>query len=663
MEQGKQLYVFINQSAKHILFLIGLFFATTSFAQTQQGYVKTKGRMVDGKHVPGQGLTGSIVSIQDRTSVVVESDDGSFSFPIPAKTFIVKSVQKNGYELVDADVIRKPYNYSTNPIYLVMETPKQQLQDQLDSERKIRRTLQRQLQKRENELDALKEAHEITLEEYQQSLQKLYAEQENNEKFIANMAKKYAQLDFDQIEGNNKKLREYILNGELKKADSLLNAKGDINADIEEYNRVKAMNAKTKEELAQSMAFEQWRLEDLAQRCYNKFEISKMQWNDSAVYWIRRRADLDTTNIKWQKEAGFFIGEFSQDALLYYQRGLRQAILQYGEQSEEVASIYLLIGDEYFNKGVYDTSIIYMEKSLHIYEGLFGEMNSRVADLNRYIGEIYPFVHSDGYSYLEKSLEINLSIFGERHKSVALSYFSLGRSMPSFYYLNKAMEISESLELDSITAICYDEIGNYYSNHYSYVQAIDCYREALLIWQSLYGEIHYLVAFEYSQIANLLLRQGRIEESKEYCQKSLTIAKEYYGEIHNLVAGLYCSYGMAFYNNGELSTAIEKFNASLDIWQTIYGDEHPNVASAFMYLGHCYAKQFFFAQKTANELKTKGIDIEAEWMKDSYFRAKENYENALVIYKNRGDNKYVLWILDSINELDNSFRFFNSLRK
>lgn len=613
MKQGKQLYVFINQSAKHILFLLGLFFAMTSFAQTQQGYVKTKGRMVDGKHVPGQGLSGAIVSIQDRTSVSVQNDDGSFSFPIPAKTFMVKSVQKNGYELVDADVIRKPYNYSTNPIYLVMETPKQQLQDQLDSERKIRRTLQRQLQKRENELDALKEAHEITLEEYQQSLQKLYAEQENNEKFIANMAKKYAQLDFDQIEGSNKKLREYILNGELKKADSLLNAKGDINADIEEYNRVKAMNAKTKEELAQSMAFEQWRLEDLAQRCYNKFEISKMIWNDSAEYWIRKRADLDTTNLIWQKDAAFFIGEFSpDDALLYCQRGLRQAILQFGEQSEEVASIYMLIGDEYFDKGMYDTSIIFMEKSLHIYESIFGEMNSRVADLNRYIGEMYPFIHSDGYSYLEKSLEINLSIFGERHKSVALSYFSLGRSLPSLYYLNKAMEISESLELDSITALCWEERGNYYSYRDSYSQAIDCYDKALVIWQSLYGEIHSHIAFEYLHIADELCRQNRFNQSLDYYQRSLAIAKEFFGEKHSLVAMIYCNYGLAYSNIGELSNAIELLNISLEIWQTIYGEEHPQIALAYTYLGHCYAKYLIIAKRTADDLKGNGIDIQDE---------------------------------------------------
>ena len=152
---------------RQICLVLMLFVATIGFAQTQYGYVKTKGRMVNGKHVPGQGLNGATVSIKGCTPVLVKSNDGSFSFPIPSQTFMVQQVQKKGYELVDADALKKSYTYSSNPICLVMETPEQQTQDQLDSERKIRRTLQRQLQQREDELEALKEAHGITLEEYQ----------------------------------------------------------------------------------------------------------------------------------------------------------------------------------------------------------------------------------------------------------------------------------------------------------------------------------------------------------------------------------------------------------------------------------------------------------------------------------------------------------------
>ena len=82
-------------------------------AQTQQGYVKTKGRMVDGKLVPGQGLKGATVSIKGRTAVLVNSDDGSFSFPIPEAQFRIDSVRKKGYQLVDLDALSKTYKHSS----------------------------------------------------------------------------------------------------------------------------------------------------------------------------------------------------------------------------------------------------------------------------------------------------------------------------------------------------------------------------------------------------------------------------------------------------------------------------------------------------------------------------------------------------------------------
>ena len=68
---------------RHILFfacflISGLdFFAQT---QVQQGRVKTRGRMVNGRHVPGVGLPGAIVTIQGGNAIGVKKSDGAFSF-------------------------------------------------------------------------------------------------------------------------------------------------------------------------------------------------------------------------------------------------------------------------------------------------------------------------------------------------------------------------------------------------------------------------------------------------------------------------------------------------------------------------------------------------------------------------------------------------------
>ena len=228
-----------------------LFYATIVFSQTQYGYVKTKGRMVNGEYVRGDGLPGATVFLKGNKSITVIDENGSFWFPISAQTFMVESVRKNGYELVDADVVKKPYSYSSNPIYLVMETPEQQRQDQLDSERKIRRTLEKQLRQREDELEELRTTHKITLEEYQQAMQKLYDDQNNSEKLISEMAKQYAQMDYDQMDKKNQLISDAILNGRLTEADSLLRTKGDLRSRISEVEREEREEAQRELEIEQ----------------------------------------------------------------------------------------------------------------------------------------------------------------------------------------------------------------------------------------------------------------------------------------------------------------------------------------------------------------------------------------------------------------------------
>ena len=297
-------------------------------AQIQQGYVKTKGRMVNGQHVAGKGLPGATVNIQGGNSVGVKNANGSFSFAVPAKTYMVQSVQKKGYELVDADAVSKPYQHSANPLYLVMETPEQQMQDKLDAERKLRRTLQRQLQQREDEIDAM----HATVEEKQRLLQQLYKDQENNEKLIADMAKEYSQMDYDQMDSLNQHISDAILNGRLMEADSLLRSKGDMKGRIAEIRKEQQAEAQEERELAQrqenleiSKEGTKKKLEDIAVDCYKFFDRFKLEnQHDSASYYIELRAVLDTTNAEWQFDAARYFQKQNQfrKSRIYYERAL-----------------------------------------------------------------------------------------------------------------------------------------------------------------------------------------------------------------------------------------------------------------------------------------------------------------------------------------------------
>ena len=309
---------------------VALVFSLSVSGQTQQGIVKTRGRMVNGQLQPGKGLSGATVQIRNRAAVV-SNNNGAFSFPIPSQTYLLQSVRKNGYQLVDADALIKSYKYSTNPLYLVMETPEQQMEDLLEAEEKISKTLREQLQKARAEIQRMKENSAITEAEYQQRIAQLMQEQHDNQKLISEMTERYVQLDYDQMDDFQRKMSELILNGELIQADSLINTKGDVRALVTaQHERREALDAQ-KEELSKAEVVYQTDLQDLAQRCYGKYEIFKLQHQyDSAASYIDLRAGLEPMQIDWLFDAAVFHAHVNhfEKAEAYYRR-----VISYLEES------------------------------------------------------------------------------------------------------------------------------------------------------------------------------------------------------------------------------------------------------------------------------------------------------------------------------------------
>ena len=369
------------------LLLVGISFAS---AQTQRGYVKTRGRLQsNGTTIAGIRLPGATVTLKGNNSVT-SGANGVFSFVVSNKSFCIINVRKNGYQLYDSDLIGKTHSCSSTDLLVVMDTPDNVLADKLASERKIRRTLQRQLTEKEDEIEALKEQHKITEEQYQKQLQALYKSQENNEKLISEMAEHYSTIDFDQVDEFQRRVAAYIQNGELTRADSLLNTKGSMEerrAQIDKNRSVLSANAeelkKRQEEQEKGEALQTKTIEDFVADCYSRFKICKIRHdNDSAAYWLRMRADVDTLNVEWQLEAGLFIHNYLSDfttSLDYFHKALAVAIAQEGENGENVATSYNNIGSVYSSQGDYVKALEMYQQSLKIILSIFGENHPDVA--------------------------------------------------------------------------------------------------------------------------------------------------------------------------------------------------------------------------------------------------------------------------------------------
>ena len=382
------------------VFFISFLGILVASAQTQRGYVKTRGRLQsNGTTIPGTRLSGATVTLKGNNSVT-SGANGGFSFAVSNKSFCIINVRKNGYQIYDRDLLGKIHSYSSNYLPIVMDTPDNVLADKLASERKIRRTLQRQLTEKEDEIEALKEQHKITEEQYQKQLQALYKSQENNEKLISEMAEHYSTIDFDQIDDFQRRVAAFIQNGELMRADSLLNTKGSMEerrAQIEKNRSVLNANAeelkKRQEEQEKGEALQTKTIEDFAADCYSRADICKFRHaNDSAAYWLRMRADVDTLNVAWQLEAGSFIHVYLSDfttSLYYYHRALAVAMAQEGEDGENVATSYNSIGNIYYSQGDYVKALEMYQQSLKIYLAIFSENHPDVAWSYNNIGVAY----------------------------------------------------------------------------------------------------------------------------------------------------------------------------------------------------------------------------------------------------------------------------------
>lgn len=397
-------------------------------AQVQQGYVKTRGRLgSDGAVIPGEGIENVTVKVKNE-GTVISDNSGCFEIALRNEKYYLENVTKKGYQLVDADILSKQYTRSVDTFKIVLTTPEQQLEDELTGERKLRRTLTRRLQQREDEIEELYETNKIIKAERDSALRKLYADHADNEKLIKDMVERYSRIDYDQLDEFNRRISGYILNGELTKADSMINSKGDIHSRIEEYRTHKKLNederaelAEREKDLAKSEELERKRLADLAADCYSKFEIFKLQHlNDSAAYYIELRASLDSTNVEWQFEAGYYIQEYLayyDKAEQYYQCALQSALNKYGDKHPDVATSYNNIGLVYGNQGNYSQAWEYYNKALEILLVVFGEQHPNVATSYANIAAIMfrQGNYQGSLEYLEKSYNIRNDLLPSDH--------------------------------------------------------------------------------------------------------------------------------------------------------------------------------------------------------------------------------------------------------
>lgn len=637
---------------KKLLFVaLTLCFTTVIFAQTQKGYVKTKGRLDnDGNLIPGTPLSEVVVKVKDRNEVISDKR-GDFSFPMSDQTYYLESIAKNGYVLIDPDVLSKQYNYSKNKLVIALETKDQQIEERMENFAKINAAQNEMIRKLRAEVKQLKEENKITEEEYGRRLQEIADMQMESQQLVEDMVERYSKIDYDQMSEFDRKISAYILNGELRKADSLINTKGDLGERAENLKKLNEANAKEREELTRrtkklekSEALALKELEDLANDYYHKFEIYKLQHkNDSAAYWLEERVKLDTTNVKWLIDAGDYLREYCflyQKAFSYDKKALdiveetiynnviiidvytsiccdyivledyekaydycNKILNMYNEDNANyymISNIYDKLSVIKESQDKYDESLVYEKKAINVMLKNGQKNNLFMSKLYNNLGTTYFSKYEiDSALYcFNESLQIERDMLGVDtiNKLVAKTYHSIGMIYgykeiidKAFYYDKIALRMYQIIYGDKniYVAGIYNNMGLLYTDLEEYDKALDCFMLSLEMKMMFYDNYNTKLAINYNNIAHVYLILEYYEKAIEYVLKALDIDIKN-GENTSNVARDYGNLAIIYHNMNDIENSLYYYEKSLIIRQSIYGDNNLIVADCLYNIGVLY---------------------------------------------------------------------------
>ena len=542
------------QKKRIIIALFFCFVCIWANAQVLTGYVKTRGRVgengvvISGKRVP------SVMIQLEGANPVLTKDDGSFSIPMirykNGDVFRIHKVKKSGYELIDKDFYNKLYVYnSKTPLVIVLDTISNIIEDRLEVEMRLRRTLQRKLQERECELEKQMMQSLITNEEYRNKLQALYSQQDNNEKLIRQMVENYSQYDYDQMNERNRKISAFILAGEFEKADSLLREENIVQRMEELTNRrsrIDSLNLKHETEIKKLTT-------KLASDCYNRAELFRMKMDyDSVSYYLGMRSELDTTNVRWNLDAGNFIVEnvltHENESIAYnfIRRALINSKSADDTQKTDRAFSYFSMGNLYYEQGNFRQA----QDNYNLALDNFSEDDEGYAKCIERVAVVYNSMkrYSEAERFHKLAIELYSKRFGQIHNTVAY---------------------------------CYNNIGAVYENLKDYQNSVECYSKAIYIWKQIYGEncSSSSLAVCYNNLGGVYDRMKDYDKAIEYYQKSLETYKEsgINPERNISIACVYNNLGSTYYNMSDNVNALTYYGKALKIMRFTRDANHPDV--------------------------------------------------------------------------------------
>lgn len=585
---------------RHIFSFLLLFSFLTTGAQTihQKGFVRSVGRP-DNKQ--GVRLPGALLRVMGSHNAVQSGKQGTFELLFNGKregkdAFSFSSISLNGYDLLDKK-IKGPYAISTTvPVELVLvpRSLKQKI------EAKVRQQIEANYQKKLSRIQA--EKNKLG-KMYAQKITQLEEEYEKRDMLIGDMVERYASLDYAHLDAFKEQLSIFIENGELERADSLIQTE-----DIRKLETEHTVLNNAAKKINQALANNTDKLLTIYQ---GKIDLHLVNFdNDSVGYYKEKIVALDTTNVKNIHDATQFLLENLAQydkAEKYYRLALRQSLAQYGEAHEEVAESYGALANLYCYKSQYGIAKEYFEKSISIQTNLSGEKHKRVAEAYIGIGFICSSMMAfhEGLAYYQKADNILKKVCGEKEPDLVPLYINmagscqiLGKNQEAYDYYQKALKLQMEIagENTILTAKLFHNIAFYYEGMKNLDKACEYYQKAMEIRLKVVGSWHPEIASSYFAIGCLLDSGGKYDEAIECLSKSLAISLDLNGFYSSEVANTLSKIANIYYGQAKYQVSEEYFLQALKSGIQVYGPDHLIVYGNYLALANAYKHQEKYAQ-------------------------------------------------------------------
>lgn len=486
--------------------LFALCLSLSCLAITQEGTVRTIAR----KGQAGLPIEGAVIRLQGSHNKVASRENGDFSLLLHdlqnGEAYAFASIYKSGYEPAEQELIGKRIPCSDQvPVEILLVSKIQLMQEREAIETKARENVEIYYQAKLDSLEQLLAAKQISEAEMAAQKQRLESQYENFEPLLQAMSDVLARTDYARMDSLTALMQQAVEKGNPEEAERLLREKGSMEqreAVLREWGKnIQALQ----QEVDRNQAEYKKQKRDLEDDCFRFYSacLTRFQ-NDSANYYIQKRAALDTLNVDYQLQAGKFVMSIMADypfAKMYYERAYRICETQYGEMTGQMATTCNELGLIAKKQGDLESAMTWYNRSLSIREKKYGKNSPIVAEALNNLGELYRAKKD-----LKKAMDCHKRALKIREKHFAASGLVVAESK-----FNIAGVYYQQGQLDKAKAL--------------YLEVQEVYETNPKVQQTR-------VAAIYNNLGSICFRKGQFAVAAEYFEKATAIYRKVLGENH-----------------------------------------------------------------------------------------------------------------------------------